>query len=123
MNLNQVTVQAVDIPASIGFYTALGLSLIVESPHYARFECPVGGSTFSVHLVDAARLSNTVVYFEVPDLERTVAALETKGLQFSSAPTRQPWLWYESRLSDPAGNEICIYTAGDNRKNPPWRID
>lgn len=123
MNLNQVTVQSVDIAASIAFYTALGLTLIVESPHYARFECPEGGSTFSVHLTDRASLSNTVVYFEVSDLEQTVAALESNGLQFSSAPTRESWLWYESRLSDPAGNEICIYTAGDNRKNPPWRIN
>jgi len=123
MNLNQVTVQSADIAASIRFYTTLGLTLIVESPHYARFECPDGDSTFSVHLTEQAGLANTVVYFEVADLEQTVAALEAKGLKFTSAPTRQSWLWYESRLSDPAGNEICIYTAGDNRKNPPWRIN
>ena len=52
MDLNQVTVQSVNIPESIAFYRALGLILIVESPHYARFECPKGSATFSVHLVE-----------------------------------------------------------------------
>lgn len=122
MNLNQVTVQSLDVPESIRFYTRLGLRLIVQSPHYARFECPVGDATFSVHLTDQARLSNTVVYFEVDDLPQAVATLESAGLRFSSNPTRQPWLWHEARLADPAGNEICIYSAGKNRKHPPWRL-
>lgn len=123
MDLNQVTVPSCDIAASIRFYTELGLRLIVDSPHYARFECPEGGSTFSVHLAAETPPSGTVVYFEVAKLERTVAALQEKGLHFSSGPTQQPWLWFEARLKDPSGNEICLYTAGDNRRNPPWRID
>lgn len=122
MNLNQVTVQSRDIPESIAFYAALGLKLIVHSPHYARFECPEGDATFSVHLSGECTESSTVVYFEVHALEQTVAALSAKGLQFRSGPTRQPWLWYEARLLDPAGNEVCLYTGGENRKNPPWRI-
>lgn len=122
MDLNQVTVQSVNIPESIAFYQALGLTLIVESPHYARFECPKGNATFSVHLVDRVLPSNTVVYFEVGDVEQTVSQLEAAGLQFKRQPTRERWLWQEARLEDPSGNEICIYTAGDNRKYPPWRI-
>lgn len=122
MDLNQVTVQSLSIPESIQFYTALGLTLIVNTPHYARFECPLGNSTFSVHLTEQAASSNALVYFEVSDLEQTVAALKAQGLQFSLEPTSQPWLWQEARLMDPSGNEICIYTAGENRKNPPWRI-
>ena len=122
MDLNQVTVQSVNIPESIKFYRALGLKLIVESEHYARFECPAGSATFSVHLVDRVVPSNTVVYFEVGDVEQTVRQLEAGGLKFSRQPTQERWLWQESRLEDPSGNEICIYTAGNNRKNPPWRI-
>ncbi len=122
MDLNQVTVQSVNIPESIAFYQALGLILIVESPHYARFECPNGNATFSVHLVDRATPVNTVVYFEVGDVEQTVRQLEAAGLRFKRQPTRERWLWQEARLEDPSGNEICIYTAGDNRKYPPWRI-
>jgi len=26
-------------------------------------------------------------------------------------------------LSDPAGNTICLYQAGEMRRFPPWRID
>ena len=122
MDLNQVTVQSVNIPESIRFYTDLGLSLIVESPHYARFECPEGNSTFSVHLTDEARISNTVIYFEVADLEHTVALIKARGRHFMHDAVRESWLWYESRLTDPSGNEICIYSAGENRKNPPWRL-
>jgi catechol 2,3-dioxygenase-like lactoylglutathione lyase family enzyme len=122
MNLNQVTVPALDIPQSIAFYQALGLRLIVESEHYARFECPEGDATFSLHLEERAGLSSTLVYFEVKDLAGTVAGLKALGLEFSKEPTEEPWLWRESRLHDPAGNQICIYTAGVNRKHPPWRV-
>ena len=38
-------------------------------------------------------------------------------------PRDQPWLWREAYLRDPAGNLICLYHAGENRRNPPWRID
>lgn len=122
MNLNQVTVPAFDIPESIAFYQALGLRLIVESDHYARFECPEGDATFSVHLAETAGPSSTLVYFEVEDLVGTVASLKARGFKFEKEPTEESWLWRESRLEDPAGNQICIYTAGVNRKNPPWRI-
>lgn len=50
MNLNQITVPSIDLTKSIPFYEKLGLKLIVQSiPHYARFECPDGNSTFSIH--------------------------------------------------------------------------
>ena len=50
MNLNQVTVPSTDMRRSIDFYRRLGLVLIVEDlPSYARFECPEGDATFSVH--------------------------------------------------------------------------
>jgi len=50
MNLNQVTVPSHDLEIAIPFYEKLGLNLIVKAlPHYARFECPDGESTFSLH--------------------------------------------------------------------------
>jgi catechol 2,3-dioxygenase-like lactoylglutathione lyase family enzyme len=52
MNLNQVTVPALDVAASVAFYRRLGLIQIVDAPHYARFECADGDSTFSVHLAE-----------------------------------------------------------------------
>ena len=122
MNLNQVTVQSTNISSSIDFYKSLGLILIVESEHYARFECPEGDSTFSVHFTTEPRASNTVVYFEVSDLKAIHRDLTAAGHGFIKPPTEEPWLWHEARILDPSGNEICLYSAGHNRKNPPWRV-
>ena len=35
----------------------------------------------------------------------------------------QSWQWYEAWLRDPAGNQVCIFHAGNVRRYPPWRID
>ena len=28
----------------------------------------------------------------------------------------------EARLTDPAGNALCLYQAGETRRFPPWRL-
>ena len=122
MRLNQVTVTVSDVKAAIDFYRRLGLKLIVESPHYARFECPQGGSTFSIHVGDVPGMPSTVVYFENDDLDATVEQLKRNGITFDSEPADQRWLWREARLRDPSGNPICLFHAGENRLNPPWRL-
>ncbi len=123
MKLDQVTVPCIDLAASVAFYRTLGLRQIVDSPpDYARFECPFGDSTFSVHRTSqSARDGGVVVYFELDDLDATVRELKQAGLVFESEPRDQPWLWREAYLRDPAGNRICLFHAGRNRLNPPWR--
>lgn len=124
MRLNQVTVPAHDIAASVAFYQALGLKLIVRADHYARFECPDadGGApvTFSVELGSGAA-GGAVVYFEEDDLDTVVARLKAAGLEIAG-PADQTWLWREARLTDPAGNRVCLYKAGEARRFPPWRV-
>jgi len=124
MRLNQVTVPARDVERSIAFYRALGLRLIVQSPHYARFELPDGESTFSIHLMDdvAGAGSGATVYFECDDLDARVSALKAKGIVFDSDPVDQSWLWREAWLTDPAGVKLCLFKAGENRRYPPWRV-
>ena len=123
MQLNQVTLPAKDIPASVAFYQAMGFELIVSSPHYARFKSTVGDSTFSVHATaDDAGGTAATVYFECADLDAQVAELKARGLPFIHDAVDQPWLWREARLQDPSGNVICLYHAGENRLNPPWRV-
>lgn len=124
MNLNQITVPSLDLNRSIPFYEKLGLKLIVRAlPHYARFECPDGSSTFSLHQVDTLPEGEGIyVYFECNDLDRHVQDLQLKGIDFDQGPTDQKWLWREARLKDPDGNRIVLYHAGENRLNPPWRI-
>lgn len=124
MNLNQVTLPSTDISKSVDFYSRLGLILIVHSSdHYARFECPEGDSTFSIHKVDSKPVMfGTSVYFEVEDLDKHVSSLQESGVHFESLPEDKPWLWREAHLKDPDGNHIILFCAGINRKNPPWRI-
>lgn len=122
MKLNQVTVGCVDYDASVAFYKKLGLVQIVDSPpHYARFETPTG-ETFSIHQVDAVSASGTLIYFEIEELDETVAALTASGMVFDNQPTDESWGWREARLRDPAGNSLCLFFGGENRRNPPWRI-
>lgn len=124
MNLNQITVPVIDVEKSIRFYEVLGLKLIVKSlPDYARFQCPGGDSTFSLHRVDNLPTGEGVwIYFEVQDLDNHVKGLIENGFQFEELPNDKPWLWRESRLKDLDNNQIIIYFPGDNRINPPWRI-
>ena len=106
------------------FYQALGLHLIVSSsPDYARFECPNGDATFSIHRVDELPVGDGIyVYFECEDLDHTVDVLLIAGIAFDQLPTDQRWLWREARLKDTDGNRLILFYGGENRKNPPWRI-
>ncbi len=124
MNLNQVTIYTNKFSESLAFYKTLGLQIIVDSsPRYVRFECPDGDSTFSIHETsDNSECSNIVLYFECEELEREVERLKNLGLQFEQEPKDQTWLWREAYLKDPTGNKICLYFAGENRQNPPWRV-
>ena len=124
MNLNQVTVGVSVVPKSIIFYQKLGLKRIVHAhDDYARFECPSGDSTFSVHRVDELPNGTGVsIYFECEDLDAHVDKLMANGLTFSEKPNDKSWLWREAHLNDPDGNHLILFQAGENRKNPPWRL-
>lgn len=124
MNLNQVTLPVTDFDRSVAFYRDMGFALIVHSPpRYARFECPEGDSTFSLHAAEHS-VGNTevVVYFECSDLNARVESLLAAGFEFTQLPVDETWLWREARLVDPSGNVLCLFWAGENRKNPPWRV-
>lgn len=121
-SLNQITIGCRDYAASVDFYKALGLQQIVDSPSngYARFEAP-NGVTFSIHASDDGASSN-VIYFESSRLDAWVAELSSEGYAFEQQPQDQSWGWREARLLDPAGNIVCLYNAGENRRYPAWRI-
>lgn len=125
MNLNHATVPSLDLTKSIPFYEKLGFKLIVKSlPHYARFECLVGGATFSIHQTgELPKGGNGVwLYFECENLDNYVDKLVKNGIEFDQLPKDMPWLWREAWLYDIDDNKLILYYAGENRLNPPWRI-
>lgn len=124
MNLNQVTIYTNKFAESLEFYKTLGLKIIVDSsPRYVRFECVGGDSTFSLHETsDSSACTNIVLYFECENLDEEFERLKNLGLIFDQEPKDQTWLWREAYLKDPNGNKICLFHAGENRQNPPWRV-
>ena len=127
MNLNQVTVPSTDVRRSIDFYRSLGLVLIVENlPSYARFECPEGDATFSVHQINQPPGSpGAVVYFECEDLDATVARLKEGGLRFESqfkispgSGEKHSWM---TRLPRDLRRLIELGEPGSERKCFEWK--
>ncbi len=123
MNMNQITLPVDHMADAVSFYLKLGFTQIVDTPHYARFSCPAGDSTFSLSLSDISDNHGTVIYFETEELDETVKQLQQKGIVFDQLPTEQRYLWKEAILRDPSGNMIKLYWAGENRLNPPWRVN
>jgi len=124
VNLNQITLFSTRPVETVAFFELLGLNRIVDSlPRYARLECPDGEATLSVNTTGEDSPNTTIIYFECEHLDDEVARLKSLGLEFEQEPTDTPWLWRQAYLRDPNGNKICLFHAGDNRKNPPWRIN
>ena len=125
MRFNHVTLIVSNLAASLQFYEALGLRRIVlAEPRYARLVFPDGDETLSLEVTGEAPLPSRVqLYFECRDLDEVAARLARDGLGFEQSPTDMPYLWREARLRDPDGHQVRLYDAGDNRLNPPWRID
>ncbi|MEM6793101.1 MAG: VOC family protein [Acidobacteriota bacterium] len=123
MNLNQVTLPVHNMDRAAEFYRRLGFTQIVDTPHYARFECPIGDATFSLSLEDEGFSNGATIYFEYERLDEWVRDLEAKGISLDQEPRDQSYLWREAILRDPSGNKIKLYWAGENRLNPPWRVE
>jgi catechol 2,3-dioxygenase-like lactoylglutathione lyase family enzyme len=124
MRLNHITLIVSNLERSKQFYRTLGLIQIVDTPpRYARFRFPDGDATLSVEVTGEAPAPPRVqLYFECDRLDETVAALKTKGVVFDQDPTDMFYLWREARLRDPDGYAVCLYFAGENRLDPPWKM-
>jgi predicted enzyme related to lactoylglutathione lyase len=123
MRLNHVTLPAEDLAASIAFYEALGLKLIVlAEPRYARFEVD-GGSTLSVEVTPGAAAGSAEIFLHCDDVDADYAAALARGVAFDAPPTDQTYLWRTATTRDPFGNRIVLFTAGSAQHFPPWRLD
>lgn len=120
--LNQISLPADDYAVAVAFYKQMGLQQIVDSASngYARFEA-ANGVTLSIHVGDGAAGGGTA-YLESGALDAWVAYLARRGVRFDQMPKDEEWGWREARLTDPAGNRLCLYQAAEYRRYPPWRI-
>jgi hydroxymethylpyrimidine/phosphomethylpyrimidine kinase len=128
MRFNHVTLIVADLERSKAFYSALGLTQLVDAPpRYARFTFPSGDETLSVE-VDAGTSGapgSAQLFFEVGDaLDEVVSRLQAAGLTFYQQPTDMFYGWREARLRDPDGHDIRLYReiVPNQRLDPPWRI-
>ena len=121
--MNQATLPVHNMELAVNFYLTLGFTQIVDTPHYARFVCPDGDSTFSLSIESGEINPGTVIYFESDRLDELVGELVDKGIKFEQLPIDQTYLWKEAILKDPSGNKIKLYWAGENRINPPWKVE
>ncbi len=127
MLLNHVMVAVTDMDRSVAFYEGLGFELIVRGSHddtdgYARFVLP-GGATLSLHVDEVQDRRTTVVGLDCEgDLDGVIARWQAAGYDVVG-PYEQPWLWREAYLSDPDHNPILLFDAGENRLDPPWKLE
>ena len=105
----------------------LGVLLVqcsgTELGDVCTFSCPDGNATFSLSHENEVFENKSVIYFEHEHLDELHKNLSQKGIQFLQPPIEQIYLWKEAILKDPSGNKIKLYWAGENRLNPPWKVE
>jgi catechol 2,3-dioxygenase-like lactoylglutathione lyase family enzyme len=129
MFLFHITLLVSDIPRSKAFYQALGLELIVDAAHYCRFRANLdgqGSQTLSISHSPGPIGASCHVGFEFASPEALDAyadLLQSRGFALAEHPQDRSWLWRDVILHDPDGHEILLLYAGDNKLNPPWRVE
>ena len=77
----------------VSYTHLIGLRLIVRNSHYLRFECPDGGSTFSIERVDSVPPGEQVtIYFESDDLAGPVSYTHLDVYKRQPIGTVKSWL-------------------------------
>jgi catechol 2,3-dioxygenase-like lactoylglutathione lyase family enzyme len=124
LSFNHAMIYVKDVERGVNFYRGwLGFKLIEDfryegRPVYARLRAPGGDGTIALHQAGpgASVTSDGVrLYFEVRDLDDFCRGLQKRGFYFTQLPTMMPWGWRHAYLNDPAGHEISLYWAGENR--------
>ncbi len=112
-SIYQVSISVDDLDAAIDFYRdKLGITFIAQfPPGLAIFDCD------GIHLMlsaipGEASAGNSVIYFNVPDIQVAYQTLRERGVEFTSEPhvihsTDNYELWM-AFFQDPHGNTMAI---------------
>ena len=118
--LRQVALPSGDLSRSVQFYRdQLELEFIAQfdPPGLAFFR--LGSTRLLLESSASGRASDSVLYFEVPDIDAAYAALKSKGIQFVSTPhliyrdkngtfgpaVGEEWMAF---FKDPDGNVLAL---------------
>jgi lactoylglutathione lyase len=121
VKLNHVMIYSRDVARALDFYAnQLGLEVIESIPQggYARLKLPDGDGTLALHAAEPGHdvaAEGVRVYFEVEELDRVCAELESRGVVFKQKPKDMPWGWRHAYVDDPDGHELSLYRAGAKR--------
>lgn len=108
---------------AVGLRPIEARAIVQTAVGQGAFVFPDGDATLSIEMTGEEPVSpRTQLFFECDALDETVAALKTKGIEFTQEPTDMSYLWREARLREPDGHDVRLYQATENRLNPPWRM-
>lgn len=115
--IGQVSRSVADIAASIVFYRdVLGLPHLYTYGDLAFFDC--GGLRLYLQQQADPSPSESVLYFQVPDIVAAHAALTARGVVFTAAPHRihthadgtEEWMAF---FADPEGRPLAIMAQAE----------
>ncbi len=109
MQIAYLNVFVSNLDRAIEFYQAkLGLDLEFSSAEHGYASFSAGAVRLGIAVPgqdDQALIGrHTGIGFEVADLEAEHEQLKQLGVNFTLAPTRQPWGGFMALMSDPDGN-------------------
>lgn len=114
--IQQIALVQHDVDAAVPFYRdGLGLPLLFEISGMAFFDA--GGVRLMLSKPSAPEVDhkNSILYFEVPDIQAAFAALAARGVPFDGDPhlvgktaTHEMWIAF---CRDPEGNIIGVSEA------------
>ncbi|WP_420000136.1 VOC family protein [Streptomyces boninensis] len=122
--MNAIGMIAIDLPATLAFYRALGLDIPAEADTAPHVEVDLGGGvklmwdseetirSFAPEYEPPASAGRIGICFEFDnpaEVDKTYAALTAAGHQGDKAPWDADWGQRYAIIQDPDGNGVSLY--------------
>ena len=102
------------VETSNSLISVLFIVLVIRSFIVEPFTIPSGSMLPTLKVHDFIQVNKFSYGLRLPVTNTKIIPL--------GEPERKDWLWTEAWFKDPAGNRVCLYRAGKNRRFPPWRV-
>ena len=87
--VGQVAVQVKDLNRAAAFYSdTLGLKLLLKQSNLAVLDCAGFTLLLTLPEKEAEQLKNSVLYFDVPDIQQATQTLTQRGVAFAEPPNQ-----------------------------------